>query len=129
MSTGVVSGDGLYTARHVVHRASDGHPLLNVGLRSSVAAVWETDATLLFVKHARAAGSPYQVVRCTLSGHCATVGSGRSDPGAVRAGDSPQQLSRERLRVCLESFYKRHGHEVTGDTGELMAWPRAGLLV
>ena len=81
MSTGVVSGNGLDTARHVVHRASDGHPLLNVGLRSSVTSVWETNATLLFVKHARAAGSPYQVVRCTLSGHCATVGPA----GATRA--------------------------------------------
>jgi hypothetical protein len=81
MSTDVVSGDGLYTAKHVVHRASDGHPLLNIGLRSSVTSVWETNSTLLFVKHARAAGSPYQVVRCTLTGHCATVGPA----GASRA--------------------------------------------
>ena len=77
MSTGQVSDDGLYTARHVVHRASDGHPLLNIGLRSSVTSVWESNATLLFVRHART-NAPYQVVRCTLSGHCATVGPARA---------------------------------------------------
>jgi len=77
MSTGGVSDNGLDTAKHVVHRASDGHPLLNVGMRSSVASVWETNATLLFVKHG-STRALYQVVRCTLAGHCATVGPARA---------------------------------------------------
>ncbi len=76
-----------------VHRAADGHQLLRMVMPSSEPSVWETDSTVLFVRRSLA-GTSNQVVRCTLSGHCATVGpTGATRWTPVRLGNPPNQLT------------------------------------
>ena len=73
LSAGEVRAGGFDPDVRTVHRAADGHQLLRMVMPSSEPSVWETDSTVLFVRRSLA-GTSNQVVRCTLSGHCATVG-------------------------------------------------------